>query len=254
MSNQSEFVVNEDRSTGIDIAEGQQVMPFYLILDQSGSMDDDLDNLRQAVEQIIAKLRSDAETDDTALLGVISFGSTAHVTIPLSRLSDITAVPQLQPLGGTEYGAAWRAYDQAVRADTAQIKLQNGSFHRPCVFFLTDGEPHDLATFRDVFLSTQGKEAFKAWPYVIAYGFRKARPEVLKELAYPNFGEKLGEYFLLRDSDPQAVIEQVKGLVNQTVLRATSANAQGKPDLRAARPAPEQNIERGTTDSVDETF
>lgn len=255
MSEYAEAEYNVGGGSRIDIAEGQEVMPFYLILDQSGSMYKDLGTLRQAVEQIIAELRADPETDDTALLSVISFGDSARVTIPLSRLSDITSVPELTSLGGTRFSAGWEAYDRAVKTDTAAIKAKKGTYHRPCVFFLTDGEPNDNdKDFRQTFLKLQGKEVNRAWPYVIAYGFRDAKADVLKEIAYPNFGEKLGQYFLLKDNDAKTVIEQVKNLINQTVIRATAASAAGSPDLQAAQPAPGQNIDQGTTDSVDEKF
>ncbi|WP_181127905.1 MULTISPECIES: VWA domain-containing protein [unclassified Rathayibacter] len=235
---------------GIEIAEGQEVMPFYLILDQSWSMDPDLGTLRQAVEQLIAMLRSDPETDDTAMLGVISFGDSARVTIPLSRLSSIGAVPELTSLGGTNFSAAWRAFDQAVRADKKTIFSQKGKIHRPCVFFLTDGEPGDRGEFRNVFLSTQGKDSTKGWPYVVAYGFREAPADVLKDIAYPDFGEKLGQWFLLKDNDPKAVIDQVKSLINQTIVQATSTNAQGQRDLQAAQPTPTANIDHGSVDEL----
>lgn len=250
MSDYSEVHYNQEGSR-IEIAEGQEVMPFYLILDQSGSMSAELGTLRQAVEQLIAELRSDNETDDTVLLGVISFGSSAQVTIPLSQLSSIQAVPQLTVLGGTNFSEAWRMYDQVFRADKKVIRAKNGQIHRPCVFFLTDGAPSDRHQFRNVFLSTQGKDATKGWPYVVAYGFRDARADVLKDIAYPDFGEKLGQWFLLKDNDPAAVIAQVKDLINQTIVHATSTNATGKRDLKAAQPTQTANIVHGSVD-VDE--
>lgn len=250
MSDYAEVEYRVEAGDEIDIAEGQEVMPFYLILDQSWSMRRDLDTLRQAVEQLISELRSDPETDDSAMLGVISFGDTAQVTIPLSRLSSIGTVPQLRELGGTKFSAAWRAYDSAVQTDTAKIRAKKGRIHRPCVFFLTDGEPGDRSAFRNVFLTTQGKDATKMWPYVVAYGFREAPAEVLKDIAYPDFGEKLGKWFLLKDRDPKAVIEQVKNLVNQTIVQATSTNAMGQRDLQAVAPLPAANVEYGSVDEV----
>lgn len=250
MSDYTEVDYNVEGGAGVEIAEGQEVMPFYLILDQSGSMDQDLGTLRQAVEQLIAELRSDAETDDTALLGVISFGSSAEVTIPLSRLSSIGSVPQLRDLGGTNYSAAWNKYDEVFRADKKAIRAKNGQIHRPCVFFLTDGAPGDRHKFRNVFLTTQGKDATKGWPYVVAYGFRAAPEDVLKELAYPNFGEKLGQWFLLKDNDPTAVIAQVKDLINQTIVQATNTNAMGQRDLQAAQPTSTANIDHGSVDEL----
>ncbi|WP_454697834.1 vWA domain-containing protein [Arthrobacter humicola] len=250
MSDYTEVEYNIEGGAGVEIAEGQEVMPFYLILDQSGSMNADLGTLRQAVEQLIAELRSDPETDDTALLGVISFGSSAQVTIPLSRLSSIGTVPQLTSLGGTNFSAAWHKYDEVFRADKKAIRAKNGQIHRPCVFFLTDGEPGDRHQFRDVFLTTQGKNATKGWPYVVAYGFRTAPADVLKDIAYPDFGEKLGQWFLLKDNNAKAVIEQIKTLINQTIVQATSTNAMGQRDLQAAQPTPTANIVHGSVDEL----
>ncbi len=248
----NEYAEGVDDARDVDIAEGQEVMPFYIILDQSGSMSADLGTLHSAVQEIVAELRADAATDDTALLGVISFGSTARVTIPLSRLSNIESVEPLTILGGTNFSSAWETYDRAVRADTAAIKAKNGSYHRPCVFFLTDGQPDhdDRGRFRDTFLRLQGAEANKAWPYVVAYGFRDADVEVLKSIAYPDFGEKRGEYFLFKNADIKAVIAQVKHLINQTVIRASAAAASSQPNLQAARPAPASDIAHGTVDAT----
>lgn len=250
MSDGAEAEYETGGRSGIEIAEGQEVMPFYLILDQSGSMNNDLETLRKTVEQLIAELRTDPETNDTALLGVISFGSSARVTIPLSRLSSIGTVPKLTSLGGTNFSAAWQEYDLAFRTDKKAIRARNGQIHRPCVFFLTDGAPGDRQQFRNVFLSTQGKDATKGWPYVIAYGFRDAPADVLKDLAYPDFGEKLGQWFLLKDNDPKTVIDQVKDLIHQTIFQATSTNAQGQRDLQAAQPPPTANIDHGSVDEL----
>lgn len=206
----------------LDIA-GREVVAFYLILDQSASMSGELEALRQSVNQIVAELRAHAETDDTAMLGVISFGTTAQITIPLSRLSDITAVPQLTVLGGTNFGAAWNAYDQAFHADKKAIRAKNVAMHRPLVFFLADGLPYpdDEGQFRQTFLSTLGGDATKAWPYVIAYGFRDASAPLLKDIAYPDFGETRGLWFLSRDGDPAAAVRQFASLVFTVVSLLT---------------------------------
>ncbi|WP_116282090.1 vWA domain-containing protein [Subtercola boreus] len=236
------------------VGEGQLVMPFYIIADTSGSMAGDLDALHQAVRDLIDELRRDPQTDDVAMLSVITFGTSAGVDVPLSRLSAIESVPPFVLKGGTDFSAAWKTFAVTVEQDYASIKAANGSMFRPCVFFLTDGEPADRATFRQTFQGLQGKDVTPRWPYVMAFGFRNAKEDVLKQLAYPDFGEKRGRWFLSDGRDASAVLQEIRQTWGATILQSTMTASSPSPSIVPAAPSASSQLQHGEVDKVDQAF
>ena len=259
MSYADENVGQPSESLESSIAEGQFVMPFYLILDQSGSMQQDLGALSQKVQELIEELRKDPIADDVALLSIISFGSSAQVTLPLTRLTLAQPV-SLSNMGGTNYSSAWKTYDQAIRSAYQQIKARGASMHRPCVFFLTDGEPQDMGKdasgvmeFRRTFNQLQGRDAVPYWPYVVAFGFRDATQAVLEQIAYPDRGirgNKHGRWFNAKNDDISVVLEQIKNMLFATVIATSKSSTTGKPEILIENPADMSNLDAGEVDQI----
>lgn len=263
MSSYAEDRVTREPSESLQnsLVQGQNVMPFYLILDQSGSMQQDLGTLSQKVQELIVELRKDPIADDVALLSIISFGSSAQVTLPLTRLTLAPPIGQLSNLGGTSFSSAWKTYDQAVRSDYQQIKAKGASMHRPCVFFLTDGEPFDagkdvsgVMEFRRVFNQLQGQGAIPYWPYVVAFGFRDATQAVLEQIAYPDFGKKRGKWYNAKNDDISLVLEQIKTMLYSTVIATSKSSTTGEPKILIEDPADMSNLDAGEAEPVDRPF
>jgi len=220
--------------------DGKIVMPFYIVLDQSGSMTGDFPALQRALEGVVHAITADFVAADYVMLSIIGFGSQARTLVPLSRAEDIT-VPTLQNLGGTTYSTAFQEFKRSFEQDRGRLKAEGSRVFRPCMFFLTDGEPTE-ADWEGKFQSLLSYDprtntGYRAYPFVVAYGFRDANPDTLKKLAYPNFGEKMGRWFLARDTDIESVFADISGQIAMSVVSSgqtagsTAASPAGVPEL-----------------------
>lgn len=215
--------------------EGQVVMPFYVICDVSGSMCGDMASLNQGVSDLRDEIKKDPVADDLAMLSIISFDDAARTVVPLDFPSELELAP-LTCGGLTNFTAAFQEFDRAFRVDRARLKSEGKRIFRPCIFFLTDGVPTSsdhIQVFQQLFgYDPATKQGNKAYPYVTAFGFRGATEESMKAIAYPNFGEKKGRYFLARDNVPIAtLLKSMTGMIAQSVLGSSLSATTGTPQF-----------------------
>lgn len=215
--------------------EGQVVMPFYIICDVSGSMCGDMATLNQGVADLRDEIKRDPVADDLAMLSIISFDDKARTVVPLDFPSELALAP-LTCGGLTNFTAAFQEFDRAFQADRARLKSEGKKVFRPCVFFLTDGVPTSkdhVQVFQQLFgydpISKQGN---KAYPYVTAFGFRQATEESMRAIAYPNFGEKKGRYFLAKDgASVPSLLKSIADMIGQSVLGSSLSATTGTPQF-----------------------
>lgn len=222
---------------GYSAAEGQMVMPFYLICDVSYSMIYDMAALNDGVQRLRGSMVAEPLVDDVAHIAVMSFSDTAKVVMPLSQMSE-NAVPALSVEGGTNYGAAFRELARVIPADAAALKAQGYRVFRPCAFFLTDGEPND-ADYWETFKSTLTYNGvsgvgMKQYPVFIPFGFRDAPEDVLRKLAYPPGKSR---WYHIKSHDIGQVIKLILDVIMKTVVSSGQSSSTGKPGLVHA-PAP----------------
>lgn len=228
--------------------QGQLVMPFYVICDASGSMSGDMAALQAGLEQLKTDIMKDPVVDDLTMLSVIAFGSKAATVVPLAPPSEIT-MPQLTLMGGTNYGAAFREYHRVFEEDRARLKAEGRQVYRPCVFFLTDGEPQDKdygQTFRSLLAfdpaTNQGNRAF---PYVVTFGFRNAPEDVIRGLAYPDFGSTKGKWFLARSSNISELLRSMTKAIGNTVVSSGLSASAGTPQIIPPTISPQAGMQFG---------
>jgi uncharacterized protein YegL len=212
-------------------AEGQMVMPFYLICDVSYSMINDMPALNDGVQRLRRSIVAEPMVDDVAHIAVMTFSDTAKVIMPLSQMSE-TPVPQLSVEGGTFYGEAFRELARVIPADAAALKAQGYRVFRPCAFFLTDGEPLDgdyWETFKSA-LTYSGVTGvgMKQYPVFIPFGFRDAPEDVLRKLAYP---PERGRWYHIKSHDIGQVIKLILDVIMKTVVSSGQSTSTGKPAL-----------------------
>jgi uncharacterized protein YegL len=219
-------------------AEGQMVMPFYLICDVSYSMSRDMPALNDGVQRLRRSIVAEPLVDDVAHIAIMTFSDTAKVVMPLSQMSE-TPVPTMKVEGGTNYGAAFRELARVIPVDAAALKAQGYKVFRPCAFFLTDGEPLDgdyWGTFKST-LTYNGvtRVGMKQYPVFIPFGFRDAPEDVLKKLAYP---PEKGRWYHIKSHDIEQVIKLILDVIMKTVVSSGQSSSTGKPALvHAATPA-----------------
>jgi uncharacterized protein YegL len=218
-------------------AEGQMVMPFYLICDVSYSMVKDMATLNDGVQRLRQSIIAEPVVDDVAHIAVITFSDTAKLVMPLSQMSE-QAMPTLSAERGTNYGEAFRELASIIPADASALKAKGYRVFRPCAFFLTDGEPND-ADYWETFKSTLAYNGvtgvgMKQYPVFIPFGFRDAPEEVLKKLAYP---PEKGRWYHIKSDDIGQVIKLILDVIMKTVVSSGNSSSTGKPALVHA-PAP----------------
>ena len=121
-------------------------LPVYLLVDVSGSMHGEpIESVKNGLQMLVSALRKDPQALETAYLSVITFGSSAQQTIPLTELATFQ-IPEISAGGCTVLGEALKLVckcrDNEVTRTTAETK---GDW-RPMVFILTDGVPTDDPT------------------------------------------------------------------------------------------------------------
>jgi uncharacterized protein YegL len=230
--------MSEGLGYGSYAAEGQMVMPFYIICDVSGSMRHDMPVLNEGIQKLRQSIVQNPVVDDVAHISVISFSTGARVVMPLSQMSD-QPMPTLVTDGGvTNYGKAFRELAVAIPQDAAELRVRGYKIFRPCAFFLTDGEPTDrdwLDTFRTTLTYDKNTGVgMKQYPVFIPFGFRDAQEAELRKLAYP-FSK--GKYYHIKTQDIEQVIALILDVIMKTVVASGQSSSGGKPALVHA-PAP----------------
>ena len=230
---------------------GQIVMPFYIVCDVSWSMAADMSTLNEALGDLRQEIVSEPLVDDVARIAILTFSDSAQVVAPLAQVSE-SGLPTLRDQGGTNYGEAFRTLAQTIEQDRASLKSQGYKIYRPCAFFLTDGEPqdHDYAqTFRSTLTydSTSG-QGMAAHPIFVPFGFRDAREDVLRQLAYP---PEKGKWFLARTSNVKEALAAVLDIIMKTVVSSGRRAASGTTGaVQIADPAADANISSGVSEFI----
>ncbi|MCD0447620.1 VWA domain-containing protein [Actinocorallia sp. API 0066] len=122
----------------------QQVLPFYLVCDESSSMSGGpVDAINDSLIKIHQEIGANPVVADKTRFCLISFSDHAQVLLPLSDMSNVTSMPALQANGGTSFAAAFDVLRDTIAQDVARLKSEGHQVLRPAVFFLTDGQPLD---------------------------------------------------------------------------------------------------------------
>ena len=170
------------------------LLPVYLVLDTSHSMQDE-DGRFDAALSFLPKLLS-AMTDSAALsdkirVELITFDKEARVDLALGGLNEIeqwitrNKKDPIVPDGEcTHYGKAFEKLVSEIQAGVRQIqaeKIGNESrkAYRPVVFFITDGEPNDELNERNRAFEKLTNQNFEYRPNIICVGVGGAKHEDL---------------------------------------------------------------------------
>lgn len=222
-------------STTSPLGDELQLLPFYLIADQSGSMESDVEFLTGGLQSLVDEARSNSLAYSKIRLTVIGFGSTVTAHLSLADLRDVERMPVLQATEEyTRYDLAFQDLRVRIERDVDAIKSGNNSALRPAVFFLTDGKPNPpdqpwreaLAALRD--------EAFRRRPNIVAFGVRDADPQIIKEIASrPDWA------FVVKERQPASTADALRSFIEtfaHTVVSTGTNLASGKAELPVSAP------------------
>jgi uncharacterized protein YegL len=151
----------------------EQILPFYVVCDQSYSMADHLDALNDGLAQLHAAVGTDPVVADKTRLCLIGFSGEAVVLQPLCRPSDVVGLTDLTTQAATSFGEAFTLLRETIANDVDELKARGDQVYRPAVFFLSDGFPTDQATWPAAYERLVDPE-WPARPNIIAFGIGDA--------------------------------------------------------------------------------
>ncbi|MGW5282079.1 vWA domain-containing protein [Streptomyces collinus] len=197
-----------------------QILPFYMVCDESGSMaGGGVDAINKALPELHQEISTNPSVADKTRFALIGFSTQASVLQPLADLSELTQLPSLTAGGVTSFGSAFRLLKNTIERDVADLKAEGHDVYRPVVFFLSDGIPTDEGWRTDL----KELNSFRYAPKIIAFGIDDAERATITEVA--NF-----KAFIQQDdsiSPAMAIREFASSLTRSIVSSATSMAAQG---------------------------
>lgn len=161
---------------------GQQVLPFYIICDESMSMEGEkLDAVNASLPGLHQAVSQDPIVNDKVRVGVISFSDTAEVLVPLTKLGDLKQMPGLVSKGGTSYTAAFTKAKTCIQTDVDNLKAQSFQVLRPVIFFISDGEP--TSTDWPAAHASLIDPSFPYRPHILSFGVKGAVANTIRDVA-----------------------------------------------------------------------
>lgn len=157
----------------------EHVLPFYVVCDESYSMADHLDTLNAELRGLHHAVMTDHQVAARSWLCLIGFSRTARVLTPLSRLAELTEITGLTAGAATNYSAAFALLRDTIESDVDVLNSQAHTVYRPVVFFLSDGQPTDPASWR----AAHARLVDRSWParpHIIAFGIGDADPRTIR--------------------------------------------------------------------------
>lgn len=127
------------------IDENQRnIMPFYLLVDESGSMSGSpVDAVNEGLMTIWREIVKEPLVSKMAWVSVISFSDTAEVLVPLTDLQELTSMPGCTVGEHANYANAFRKLKRVIDDDVKYLLQLEMKVIRPVIFFMSGGEPAD---------------------------------------------------------------------------------------------------------------
>lgn len=207
---------------------GAKLLPFYLVIDVSVSMEGaKLNAANDIMPRIVDALAENPILSDKVRFGLIDFSDDAQVQLPLCDLLDPDlSLPGLSVRGTTSYSAAFTTLRHEIEANVAQLKADQYVVHRPTVWFISDGLPTDsTAEWTQAF---EELKASRAYPNFIPCGVDEADLKVMGSLIHPSTGsKKMALYMMDRDHDPAKAITGMAEILISSMIQSGYSLSQG---------------------------
>jgi len=185
------------------------LLPVYLVLDTSYSMQDKDGRFSAALSflpKLLSAMTGSASLSDKIRVEVITFDKEARVDLTLGGLNEIEEWiicnkknPIIPDGDSTFYSKAFEKLVSEIEMGVRQIhseKIGDDSYkaYRPVVFFITDGEPNDETSARNMSFEKLTNKNFEYRPNIICVGVGEAKPEDLLEYGAGAYNSPTGSY------------------------------------------------------------
>lgn len=194
----------------------EQVLPFYVVCDESYSMANHIDALNEGLRELHHAVGADPVAAGKTMFCLIGFSGTAEVLQPLARLGEVTEIAGLTAKASTSFGAAFSMLRDTIERDVEQLKRDQFRVYRPAVFFLSDGQPTDPKSWHPKY-DRLTEPGWPARPDIVAFGIGDADATLISRIA-------TSKAFMSRDGvNPRAALyEFARALTKSMVDSGTS--------------------------------
>jgi uncharacterized protein YegL len=196
---------------------GQQVLPFYLVCDESGSMaGEPIDSINKALPELHEEIGLNPVVSDKTQFSIIGFSDNAEVLLEMSDLSQVTNLPILSTKGGTNFAAALRLVKEQIELDVARLKTAGHKVYRPVIFFLTDGHANSDWKAEWQELTAQN---FSYRPNIVAFGIGQADEATISAIA------TFKAFIANRDMSPAAALQEFAVALTKSIVQSGTQSA-----------------------------
>ncbi len=156
-------------------------LPVYLLLDTSGSMKGErIEAVKNGLQVLVSKLRQDPFALESVSISIITFDREIKQLVPLTDLETLQIPEIATPNSGpTNMGAALLLLCDKVDSEIIKGTNEQKGDWKPLLFIMTDGNPSDIAQFREAVPKVKSK-SFAA--IVACAAGPEAKDSFLKEL------------------------------------------------------------------------
>lgn len=205
---------------------GSQILPFYIICDESLSMSEYLDGVNDSLKGLHKTISQDPVVCDKAQISVITFSDQAETLVELTRPDELVAMPGCSAKGGTSYGAAFRALRDAIERDIQRLKSHGFRVLRPAAFFITDGAPTDGDGWRSVHADLVSlSNPYR--PNILSFGVGSADRGVILDIATGSTKLGIPKFAFLADEgiSPGPALKEIIGKLAGTIVSSSRAES-----------------------------
>ncbi len=198
-------------------------LPTYILIDTSSSMKPSQDTLNETVESLYDELIMRPSISDFACISIITFSTDAHVVLGMTDIQQLTALPQLECAGVTNFNRAFQVVRSCIDRDVDQLNAAGRAVLRPVVFVLTDGQPtDDTGHITQAWRQDYDRLVDPSWrrhPNIVPFGFGGATVDVLKDMATIDGGA-----FLARDSTNSDALRRIFATLLSTLVASAQSS------------------------------
>ena len=159
------------------------LLPVYVVADESGSMRPWVDELNQGLAALHAALLAEPMAAAKVRFTILGFSDTVVEYVHLADLRNERDLPPLRIRKETYYGVVFADLQSRIPRDVQELKKDQYQVHRPAVFFLTDGRPSDGSSWIDAHRRLTDQTLNPTAPNVVACGIGKADAATVLALA-----------------------------------------------------------------------
>ncbi|MCH0564488.1 MULTISPECIES: hypothetical protein [unclassified Streptomyces] len=210
-----------------------QLLPVYVLADESGSMASYVGDLNEGMKSLHVALLGEPMAAAKVRFSVLGFSNSVVEHLVLADLRSENELPRLSAGGGTNYDAAFAALLERIPQDVQTLKAQGYKVLRPAVFFLSDGQPTCGEEWRQTHGRLIDRKVTGAAPNVIAFGIGGARAETILAVAT----EHKFAFISIPGAQLGDAIAKFFTALTKSVVESASAMAAGQPaELAVEKP------------------